>query len=452
MVFSHIHSSNDKSEIGKLNSHIKKGKPTFVLIFMEGCGPCNMTRPEWGKLKNVLPKYQKDDNVMIADVDQTVLDELTSIKEKPMGFPTMLYIEGNQLENYEGGRTITDFVKWIEGKKKKKMEQKGGKSRNIRKTKKTKKTNKSRNPRNLRPLHIQNAHFVGAYELQRQQLPRTLNVRKCKKKHKNTRKMGKKTGGLSDSSNSATDSKLNKFHITNTEIILFLINFLEKSELKTILVKHYQFIDSIETQNFTFKENPEFRSFVNDTVQWFLLDYNKDFLNSVLEIVKNTIENPVFLNKSVDWDRRYNVLLENVVRMIERYNNSENIDIFILLEIILRGLRMPKVKEMIIKNIMQQEDKIINFKTTIVCLLNWLIRQDLIRDTEIRNLLKKMIEDLSYNDISSIWVTLKKLLGLVKNCSGSIGADLSSIAAKKVYDSTSNAAKNIYGSTLGKLF
>ena len=409
MVFSHIHSSNNKSEIGKLNIHIKKGKPAFVLIFMEGCGPCNMTRPEWGKLKNVLPKYQKDENVMIADVDQTVLDQLSSIKEKPMGFPTMLYIEGNQVENYEGGRTITDFVKWIQGKKKKKMEQKGGKSRNLRNLKKNKKTKK-------------------------------------------TRKLGKKTGGLVISSMQEMNLKLNKFYITNTEIILFLINFLEKSELKTIIVKHYQFIDNIETPNLTFKENPEFRSFVNDMVQWFLLDYNKDFLNSVLEIVKNTIEDPVFLNKSVDWNERYNVLLENVYRMIERYNNNENIDIFMLLEIILRGLRMPKVKEMIIKNITEQQDTIMNFKSTIVCLFNWLIKQDLIRDIEIRNLLKKIIEEVSYNDISSIWITLKKLLGLVKNCSGSIGADISSIAAKKVYDSTSNAAKNIYGSTLGKLF
>ena len=407
MVFSHIHSSNDKNEINKLNMHIKKGKPAFVLIFMEGCGPCNMTRPEWGKLKNVLPK---DEKIMIVDVDQTLLDQLTSIKEKPVGFPTMLYIEGNQVENYEGGRTITDFVKWIQGKKK--TEQKGGKSRKLGNPRKTKKS----------------------------------------KKHRKTRKHGKKTGGLSVSSMQEMNFKLNNFHVSNTEIILFLINFLENSGLKTILIKHHNFIDNIETQKMVFKENPEFRSFVNDTVQWFLLDYNKNFLNSILEIVKNTLENPVFLNKSIDWDERYNVLLENVYRMIQQYNNNENIDIFVLLKIILRGLRMPKVKEMIITTLKSQEDKIIDFKTTIICLLNWLIREDLIRDIEIRNLLKKIIEDLSYNDISSIWITLKKLLGLVKNCSGSIGSDISSIAAKKVYDTTSNAAKNIYGSTLGKLF
>ena len=412
MVFMHIDRKNcingTCDYVAKLDSYIgNKNTKTFLLIFMEGCGPCNMTRPEWGKLKNVLPK---DEKIMIVDVDQTLLDQLTSIKEKPVGFPTMLYIEGNQVENYEGGRTITDFVKWIQGKKK--TEQKGGKSRKLGNPRKTKKS----------------------------------------KKHRKTRKHGKKTGGLSVSSMQEMNFKLNNFHVSNTEIILFLINFLENSGLKTILIKHHNFIDNIETQKMVFKENPEFRSFVNDTVQWFLLDYNKNFLNSILEIVKNTLENPVFLNKSIDWDERYNVLLENVYRMIQQYNNNENIDIFVLLKIILRGLRMPKVKEMIITTLKSQEDKIIDFKTTIICLLNWLIREDLIRDIEIRNLLKKIIEDLSYNDISSIWITLKKLLGLVKNCSGSIGSDISSIAAKKVYDTTSNAAKNIYGSTLGKLF
>ena len=32
---------------------------------MEGCGPCNATRPEWDKLKNVLKRFQKDNNVAI---------------------------------------------------------------------------------------------------------------------------------------------------------------------------------------------------------------------------------------------------------------------------------------------------------------------------------------------------------------------------------------------------
>jgi hypothetical protein len=47
------------------------------------------------------------------------------------------------------------------------------------------KTRKNNIKPSLTPLHIQNAHFVGAYELQRQQLPRTLNVRRFKTFQKN---------------------------------------------------------------------------------------------------------------------------------------------------------------------------------------------------------------------------------------------------------------------------
>ena len=138
MVFSHIHSSNDKEKIKDLNNHIKKGKPTFILIYMDGCGPCNATRPEWGKLENVLSSLKKNEDTMIADVDQDLLDHLDSIKEKPIGFPTMLYIQGDNVDNYDGGRTITDFVKWI--KEKNTKEQKGGSLIN-----KFKKSNKKSN-------------------------------------------------------------------------------------------------------------------------------------------------------------------------------------------------------------------------------------------------------------------------------------------------------------------
>ena len=149
MVFSHIRSSNDKESMKKLNHHIKKGKPAFILIYMEGCGPCNATRPEWGKLENVLSSLKNDEGIMVADVDQSLLDHLDSIKEKPMGFPTMLYIQGNQSENYEGGRTITDFVKWIQEKNGKGDKQNGGGSRRRRiykkrKTMKKRKTLKKR--------------------------------------------------------------------------------------------------------------------------------------------------------------------------------------------------------------------------------------------------------------------------------------------------------------------
>jgi hypothetical protein len=150
MVFTHIRSTNDKESMKSLNHHIKKGKPAFILIYMEGCGPCNATRPEWNKLENVLSSLKKDENTMVADIDQSLLDHLDSIKEKPVGFPTMLYVQDNNVENYEGGRTIADFVKWIKEKNVKQEKQKGG--RKTKKIQKRKKTLKKRKTLKRKPI------------------------------------------------------------------------------------------------------------------------------------------------------------------------------------------------------------------------------------------------------------------------------------------------------------
>ena len=63
MVFLHIDTQNynKKGETGEtpiqtLNKFIRTGKNIFALIYMEGCGPCNATRPEWKKIGNVLQK------------------------------------------------------------------------------------------------------------------------------------------------------------------------------------------------------------------------------------------------------------------------------------------------------------------------------------------------------------------------------------------------------------
>ena len=51
MLFLHINSEKDVSKIDKL---IKQGKDVFILVYMEKCGPCNATRPEWDKIETAL--------------------------------------------------------------------------------------------------------------------------------------------------------------------------------------------------------------------------------------------------------------------------------------------------------------------------------------------------------------------------------------------------------------
>ena len=115
MIFLHINSKSNNAQL--FNKYVEEGKQIFVLFYMEGCGPCNMTRPEWKKIENVMEKI-KNKNVVVVDVDQEVLEEIEYLQSNPAGYPTMRYIcnKGKTSEDYNGERNIDAFVSWIKSK------------------------------------------------------------------------------------------------------------------------------------------------------------------------------------------------------------------------------------------------------------------------------------------------------------------------------------------------
>ena len=152
-----LHIDPKTDNINLFDKYVSEGKDIFVLIYLEGCGPCIATRPEWKKIENVLKdKYKSNDNLVVIDVDQELLEKMTKLKQQPKGFPTMLYItdKGETLEEYNEDdekifRKIESFEKWIDSK----MKQKGGKRKTNkkRKLKKSKKRRKTRqNKRTMR--------------------------------------------------------------------------------------------------------------------------------------------------------------------------------------------------------------------------------------------------------------------------------------------------------------
>ena len=88
-----LHIDTKTDNINLFDEYVSQGKDVFVLIYLEGCGPCNATRPEWKKIENVIKdKYKTNDNLVVIDVDQELLKEMTKLKKQPQGFPTMFYI------------------------------------------------------------------------------------------------------------------------------------------------------------------------------------------------------------------------------------------------------------------------------------------------------------------------------------------------------------------------
>lgn len=119
MYVFHIDTSND---IDKIEKMIKQGKHVFILIYMEGCGPCNATRPEWAKIESALKQqYASNDKLAVIDVNKDLIASIKSLGQID-GFPTMKYIsqKGRKIENYEDSgvtkkdRSVDSFINWIE--------------------------------------------------------------------------------------------------------------------------------------------------------------------------------------------------------------------------------------------------------------------------------------------------------------------------------------------------
>jgi hypothetical protein len=131
----HILSIKNKAELYKnkqthvtnkniVDDLIKHNKHVFVLIYMDGCGPCNATRPEWAKMSHTLKKqYLGREDVAIIDINKNVLPLIKSLGSVN-GFPTMKYItdKGKTVENYEDSgvktkdRSVDSFINWVEEK------------------------------------------------------------------------------------------------------------------------------------------------------------------------------------------------------------------------------------------------------------------------------------------------------------------------------------------------
>lgn len=120
MIFLHLNPT--KRDTATFNKYVEEGKDMFVLFYMEGCGPCNATRPEWGKLEHILKdKYKHNNNIVVVDIDQELLNEIKYIGTPISGFPTMRYIgkKGKVVEEYENSkikqkdRKANSFVEWI---------------------------------------------------------------------------------------------------------------------------------------------------------------------------------------------------------------------------------------------------------------------------------------------------------------------------------------------------
>jgi hypothetical protein len=110
-----LHVTNSKKDLDQVNKYINEGKHVFLFIHSESCGHCIHAFPFWKQLKNRLA-HKKRPDVLVADINaKTLSDENKIAKVGPInGYPTIKYIHGKKVEEFNQERTTDLFMNWIE--------------------------------------------------------------------------------------------------------------------------------------------------------------------------------------------------------------------------------------------------------------------------------------------------------------------------------------------------
>uniref|UniRef100_A0A6C0DB95 Thioredoxin domain-containing protein n=1 Tax=viral metagenome TaxID=1070528 RepID=A0A6C0DB95_9ZZZZ len=113
--------SNHEFLTESLNNDISSGKHIFLFIFMDGCEPCNQTKPQWKNIKKHF-KHHDNSDIVVASINQLLFKKLNKSGSEPMGYPCLRYIKHPNTEEYEDSeisdkdRSTESFIEWIKSK------------------------------------------------------------------------------------------------------------------------------------------------------------------------------------------------------------------------------------------------------------------------------------------------------------------------------------------------
>jgi hypothetical protein len=114
-----LNNEENQKNMEIFNKHHDSGKQCFLFLYMDGCGPCDMTKLSWKDInKHIKKQHLSNNNVIVAQINKNLFSQMKNIGAEPMGFPTLRYINknGKVIEEYESSRTPQAFAQWIESK------------------------------------------------------------------------------------------------------------------------------------------------------------------------------------------------------------------------------------------------------------------------------------------------------------------------------------------------
>jgi len=124
---------NNQQMIDEINRLLKSGKSVFLFTYMDGCGPCNSTIPQWDNISNsdkLKDHIKHGDDVVTVRINKDLFPLLKDMGSEPGGFPSLRHVTKDQAEEFEDwqtpdgsirDRSTDSFIKWIEDKISKKQ-------------------------------------------------------------------------------------------------------------------------------------------------------------------------------------------------------------------------------------------------------------------------------------------------------------------------------------------
>jgi hypothetical protein len=106
-------STNDADKVAAVKAALAANDHVFVFIYMDGCGHCVAAEAAW---VDFTKEANNRSNAAAFAVSSAMMGSFGSaLGDAPTGFPTFRCVHNGKATDYNGGRSVSDLIGWMDG-------------------------------------------------------------------------------------------------------------------------------------------------------------------------------------------------------------------------------------------------------------------------------------------------------------------------------------------------